>query len=74
MGWHAADLWTRTTPVLLLEIRTHDCSSLERAIHAILEYRGPKIAGGGKEWFRTTRDEVAAIYRSINGGTAQDSN
>src|SRR5438045_1472302 len=51
----AAQIGTSTPdkPMLLLEIRTHDCSSLERAIHAILEYRGLKIAGGGKEWFRT---------------------
>jgi hypothetical protein len=64
----AAQISTGTPdkPVLLLEIRTHDCGSLERAIHAILEYRGLKIAGAGKEWFKATREEVAAIYHSIN--------
>jgi hypothetical protein len=56
---------TPDKPVLSLEIRTHDCGSLEKAIHATLEYRGKKISGGGKEWFKTTRDEIAAIYHSI---------
>ncbi len=57
---------TRDKPRLLLEIRTHNCGSLERAIHAILEYRGNKIPGAGKEWFKTTRDEVVSIYESIS--------
>lgn len=56
---------TPDKPALLLEIRTHDCSSLERALHAILEYRGAKVVGAGKEWFKTSRDEILAIYRSI---------
>jgi hypothetical protein len=56
---------TPDRPALLLEIKTHSCSSLERAIHAILEHRGRKIEDGGKEWFRTTRDEVVTIYKSI---------
>ena len=63
----AAQISTGTPdkPVLLLEIKTHDCGSLERAIHSTLEYRGNKITGGGKEWFLTTREEVIAIYQSI---------
>lgn len=56
---------TPDKPVLLLEIRTHDCASLERAIQAILEYRGYKIAGGGKEWFKASRDEIVSIYHLI---------
>jgi hypothetical protein len=56
---------TPDKPILLLEIRTHDCNSLERALHAILEYRGAKIVGGGNEWFRASRDDVVAIYRTI---------
>lgn len=40
---------TPDKPVLFLEIRTHDCSSLERAIHATLEYRGAKIVGAGRD-------------------------
>jgi hypothetical protein len=56
---------TPDKPALLLEIRTHDCSSLERAIHATLEYRGRKIQGAGKEWFKTNREEVLSIYEMI---------
>jgi len=56
---------TPDKPALLLEIRTHDCGSLERAIHAVLEHRAVKVAGAGKEWFKTSRDEIVAIYRSI---------
>jgi len=56
---------TPDKPILLLEIRTHDCSSLERAVHAVLEYRGAKVVGAGKEWFKTSRDEIVAIYCSI---------
>jgi hypothetical protein len=56
---------TPDKPTLWLEIRTHDCGALERAVHAILEYRAGKIKGGGKEWFKTSRDEIIAIYHSI---------
>ena len=56
---------TPDRPTLLLEIRTHDCSALERALHAVLQYRGAKVAGAGREWFRTSRDEIVSIYRSI---------
>jgi hypothetical protein len=31
-----------------------------------LETRGCKIAGGGAEWFKATRDEILAIYEFIN--------
>ena len=60
---------TPDKPVLVLEIKTHDCSSLERAIHSTLQYRGGRIAGGGTEWFKTTREEVVAIYHSVAGPT-----
>jgi hypothetical protein len=30
-----------------------------------LEYRGTKIHGAGQEWFKASREEVVAIYRSI---------
>jgi hypothetical protein len=33
-----------------------------------LETRGRKIAGGGTEWFKVTRDEVLAIYEFITQG------
>ncbi|MGH7916754.1 MAG: GIY-YIG nuclease family protein [Candidatus Binataceae bacterium] len=56
---------TPDRPVLFLEIRTHDCGSLERAIHSILEYRGCKVVGGGDEWFKAKRENVTAIYEFI---------
>jgi hypothetical protein len=52
-------------PALALEIRTHDLWRAGRAIQAALEYRGKKIAGGGKEWFRTDRNEIVQIFNSI---------
>jgi T5orf172 domain len=63
----AAQISTGTPdkPSLLLEIKTHDCSSLERAIHATLEYRGRRIHGAGKEWFKASREEIVSIYQSI---------
>lgn len=63
----AAQIGTSTPdrPSLLLEIKTHDCSSLERAIHATLEYRGRRTDGGGKEWFKATREEIVSIWQSI---------
>jgi hypothetical protein len=63
----AAQISTGTPdkPTLLLEIKTHDCNALEKAIHATLDYRGRKVRGGGKEWFKTNREEVIAIFKSI---------
>jgi T5orf172 domain len=63
----AAQISTGTPdkPTLLLEIKTHDCNSLEKAIHATLEYRGNKVPGAGKEWFKTSREEIVSIYHSI---------
>ena len=63
----AAQISTSTPdkPVLLIEIRSDQCRALERAIQATLETRGRKIAGGGAEWFKASRDEVLAIYRFI---------
>jgi len=63
----AAQITTGTPdkPVLLIEIKTNTCRALERAMHAILETRGKKIIGGGKEWFKATPEEVLEIYRFI---------
>jgi hypothetical protein len=63
----AAQISTSTPdkPVLLIEIKTDQCRALERAIQATLETRGRKIAGGGTEWFKATRDEVLAIYEFV---------
>ena len=68
----AAQIWTSTPdkPVLLIEIRTDAFRAVERALHGILEARGKKINGGGAEWFRTTREEVLAIYRFVQNGAA----
>jgi hypothetical protein len=60
---------TPDKPVLLLEIKTHDCGALERAIHAILDYHGKRVVGGGKEWFKATRDEIISIYKAVTGHT-----
>jgi hypothetical protein len=65
---------TPDKPVLLLEIRTHDCRPLERDIHSILEYRGAKIKGAGTEWFKASRDEVIAVYRLIAEHSPEHSN
>lgn len=56
---------TPDKPVLLFEIKTDRCRSLERALHATLETRGWKIRGGGAEWFKTTREEILGIYQFI---------
>jgi exonuclease III len=63
----AAQITTSTPdkPVLLVEIRTDHCRALERAIQTTLETRGRKIAGGGTEWFKATRDEILTIYQFI---------
>ena len=64
----AAQISTGTPdrPTLFLEIKTDQCRSLERAIHATLETRGHKISGAGAEWFLTGRDEVPAIYQFVS--------
>jgi hypothetical protein len=69
----AAQIGTSTPdkPVLLVEIKTNQCRALERAIQATLETRGRKIAGGGTEWFKASRDEVLAIYKFIKQGGSE---
>ena len=57
---------TPDKPVLLVEIKTDRCRSLERAIQATLETRGCKITGGGVEWFKAGRKEVLEIYQFIS--------
>lgn len=71
----ADQIYTSTPdkPVLHLEIRTDDCRGLERAIHSVLRVRRKKIIGGGDEWFRTTREEVVAIYQFISDTAMGDS-
>ena len=57
---------TPDKPVLFMEIKTSRCRALERAIHATLETRGCKIAGGGAEWFKTSKAEILDIYHFIS--------
>jgi hypothetical protein len=61
---------TPDRPVLVLEIRTHECRSLEHAIQSTFEHRGCKVAGGGAEWFKASRAEVIAIYQFITKGNS----
>lgn len=63
----AAQVGTSTPdrPVLYIEIKTNQCRKLEKAIHAILDARGLKVAGGGDEWFRTTPNEVIDICKFV---------
>ncbi len=66
----AAQIGTSTPdkPVLFLEVRTDRSRALERALHAILVYRGKKVAGGGDEWFLTTVDEIERLCETIADG------
>jgi hypothetical protein len=53
---------------LLLVYRTGQARKIERALHAILDVRGHKIAGGlGQEWYRTNADEIIAAIELITG-------
>jgi hypothetical protein len=52
-------------PVLLIAIATANSQALERALHGILECRGRKITGGGKEWFRAHRNEIASLVEFV---------
>jgi hypothetical protein len=64
----AQHIYTSTPdkPVLFLEIKTNKCRALEKAIQATLETRGCKIAGGGAEWFKASRDDILAIYQFVS--------
>jgi hypothetical protein len=70
----AAQISTGTLdkPLLKLEIKTARPSKLEDAIHAVLDYRGRRVTGGGKEWFLTSRDELIDIYKFITGTAAAE--
>jgi hypothetical protein len=66
----AAQIGTSTPdkPVLFFEVRTDRSRALERALHAILVYRGKKVTGGGDEWFLTSVDEIERLYDTIAAG------
>jgi hypothetical protein len=56
-------------PVLLIAIATANSQALARALHGILECRGRKITGGGEEWFRAHRDEIASLVEFVLADT-----
>jgi hypothetical protein len=56
-------------PVLLIAIATANSQALERALHGTLECRGRKITGGGKDWFRAHRDEIASLVDFVLADT-----
>jgi hypothetical protein len=66
----AAQIGTSTPdmPVLFLEIKTDNSRALERALHAILTYRGLKVNGGGAEWFKTSIEEIERLFDFVKQG------
>jgi len=55
-------------PVLAAILRTDDSKELEKALHAVLTFRGKKYDGdGGGEWYLTTPQEIEDLYRGIVG-------
>ncbi|WP_369069262.1 GIY-YIG nuclease family protein [Kineococcus terrestris] len=53
-------------PVTALLLRTPRAGALEKVLHGVLELRGRRFAsGGGAEWFLTTPEEIADIYRAV---------
>jgi hypothetical protein len=64
---------TPDRPVLHLVLATSNPGALERTLHGALALRNRRVDGGGKEWYRTTIDEIVAIYHAVLGGsTAPD--
>lgn len=58
---------TPDRPVLHLVLATGSPGALERALHGALVLRDRKADGGGTEWYRTTVDEIQAIYHALLG-------
>lgn len=55
-------------PILALEIKTDEPSTLEAAIHSVLTLRGKwSKSSPGSEWFITNPDEVLEIFEFIKG-------
>jgi T5orf172 domain len=59
---------TPDIPVLFLEIKSDKNQYLEKALHAILSYRGQKVLGGGDEWFITSPKEIEQLYVYLSNG------
>jgi len=58
---------TPDRPVLHLVLATSNAGALERALHGALVLRDRQVEGGGAEWFRTSVDEILAIYHALLG-------
>jgi hypothetical protein len=57
---------TPEKPVVALEWLSHDCDSLEKAVHAVLRARGRWLDDtNGKEWFLTNPQEVEEICKFV---------
>jgi hypothetical protein len=53
-------------PRLLVELKTENARTLERAIYATLAWRGHKVEGGGNEWFAVSPETVIEVARMIH--------
>lgn len=59
------------TPEIGLIIATTRSADIEHAIHIVLRLRGRTLdTAPGREWFRTSPEEVADIYRLLIAGNA----
>ena len=56
---------TPDRPVLLVEVRNHDCRALERALHGMFRLKRRQVAGAGAEWFIATPEEVVDAYNRL---------
>lgn len=55
-------------PIILGTYEHHDPTSLERALHSVLNLRGKrKTDAPGAEWFMTTPDEISALIQMVLG-------
>ncbi len=58
--------------IVLTEIH-ENAAVLERALHAVLELRGQRIAGApGREWFNTNPVEIRSLIAFVMGAAAAD--
>lgn len=55
-------------PMVGLAIWTDDASRIEKGLHLMLDQRGRRCEeAGGNEWFRTSPEEVATLYKLLVG-------
>lgn len=49
-------------PVMLFEVECDDCAKLEKAIHAVLDFKGFKMPDSmGNEWFSINPDDLMSL-------------